>query len=75
VRLTTEAALAELLELPLDRVVAMRKRNQWPHLKFGRWDVRYTDAHIAEIVATHEVKRTRPAPRSGLTDRSARSLP
>lgn len=33
------------------------------------------DQHINEIVASHEVKRTRPAPHSGLTDRSARSLP
>lgn len=48
----TEAELAELLKMPLATVGDLRKRENWPHLRFGR-SVRYTAEQVAEIVRTH----------------------
>lgn len=50
----THADLAERLNLPLSTVVELRKREGWPHHRFGK-AVRFTEAQVAEIVATHVV--------------------
>ena len=34
------------------------RKGNWPHLKVGR-EVRFTDAHLTQIDAMHEVKATR----------------
>lgn len=71
--LKSHANLAELLNMPLTTVVDLRKREGWPHVRIGR-AVRFTDEHIAQIIATHTVSDA-PAAQSatfgGQTRRSA----
>lgn len=58
----THADLAERLQIPLSTVVEMRKREGWPHHRFGK-HVRFTDEQIEEIVARHKVATAAaPAP-------------
>jgi excisionase family DNA binding protein len=58
----THADLAERLRLPLSTTVDLRKREGWPHVRLGR-KVRFTEAQIAEIIASHTVtERPEPAP-------------
>lgn len=73
-RLITEAALAEDFGLTPEKIAELRRRHQWPHVRLGRFDVRYTAEQVAAIVAMETVK---PAPikaagLSGQTSRSAR---
>ena len=71
----TEAELAEHLKLPVEKVADLRKRRRWPHLRFGRWDIRYTEAQVAEVERIQtEVSKTRtPAPLLDQTTRSRRT--
>lgn len=73
-RLTTEAALAEDFGLTPEKVAELRRRHQWPHVRLGRFDVRYTDEQVAAIVAMQTVKpaAVKSAGISGQTPRSAR---
>lgn len=48
----TEAAVAELFEMDEVQVAKLRRKNGWPHLKVGR-QVRYTQAHVEQIIAAH----------------------
>lgn len=73
----TEAELAEQLKMPLTTLGELRKRENWPHLRFGR-SVRYTAEQVEQIVRSHtttdnphrsEVEEL--ARRTGLTKRSA----
>lgn len=38
-----------------DYVLRLAREGRWPHLRVGR-SVRFTDAHLAQIDAMHEVK-------------------
>ena len=71
-RLTTEAALAEEFSLAPEKVAELRRRHQWPHVRLGRFDVRYTDEQVAAIVAMETVK-TAPAKPTGLAGQTTRS--
>lgn len=53
----THADIADRLKLPVSTVVELRKREGWPHVRFGK-AVRFTEAQYAEIVATHVVSET-----------------
>lgn len=72
--MSTHADLAKMLKLPLATTVELRKRENWPHHRFGR-HVRFTPDQVAEIVATHAVKAEsaseEPAVLGGVTKRSA----
>lgn len=57
-KLITEAQLADLLTLPIERVAEMRRREAWPHIRLGRFDVRYTDRQIEQIIALHTIEAT-----------------
>jgi hypothetical protein len=72
-RLTDETALAEQFGIPVEKVAELRRRHRWPHVRLGRFDVRYTDEQIAEIVARHTSapKATAVPATSGQTARSA----
>lgn len=48
----TEAEFAEMLKMPTRVVADIRKRENWPHLRFGR-SIRYTAEHVDEIMRTH----------------------
>ena len=71
-RLTTEAVLAEDFGLTPEKVAELRRRHQWPHVRLGRFDVRYTDEHVAAIVDMETVK-TAPAKPTGLAGQTTRS--
>lgn len=55
VHLTRESDLAEQLDKPVDWVAFHRCRDHWPHINLGRFDKRYTDQQIAQILAMYEV--------------------
>lgn len=73
-KLTTEADLAEDFGLTPEKAAELRRRHQWPHVRLGRFDVRYTSEHIAAIVAMETVKSApaKPTAIAGQTTRSAR---
>lgn len=52
-KLTTEARLAEEFGLDREKVAELRRRHHWPCVRLGRFDIRYTDAQIEQIVAMH----------------------
>lgn len=54
--LTTEADFADMLGKPEAWVAERRRRKGWPHVRLGRFDIRYTDRHIEQIIAECEVK-------------------
>lgn len=71
--LTTEADLAEKFDITPAKAAELRKRKRWPHVRVTRFDVRYTDAQIEQIVASLSVTPDRDvAAGTGLTQRSAR---
>lgn len=71
--LTTDVALAEQFGVTVEKLHALRKRHNWPCVKFGRFEVRFTDAQVEQIVASHTIKPTKAAAKeTGLTERSAR---
>lgn len=71
--LTTEAQLAaEILSLSETKVADLRRRHRWPHVRLGRFDVRYTDEQVAAIVAMETVK-PKAETKVGLAGQTARS--
>jgi hypothetical protein len=74
-KLTTETELADTFGLTVEKVGELRRRHNWPHVRLGRFDVRYTDEQVAAIVALETVKpkaAKSAANLSGQTSRSAR---
>jgi hypothetical protein len=76
VKLTSEAELAEAFGMPIEKLRDLRQRKHWPHVRLSRFDIRFTDAQVAEIVASHTVKPAgattdEVARKTGLTKRSA----
>jgi hypothetical protein len=70
--LTTDAALAEQFGITLTKLHELRKRNHWPHVRLGRFDIRFTDQQVEQIVAAQSVTPEQgKQPESGLTQRSA----
>ncbi len=59
-RLTTDAELAEQMGISLERFHQLRKRRRWPCVRLGRFEVRFTDAQIEQIIAMHTESRARP---------------
>jgi hypothetical protein len=73
VNLTTDTELADLFGIDIEKLHDLRKSQKWPHVKLGRFEYRFTDDQIAEIVERHSIKPKRLAGvDSGLTERSAR---
>lgn len=76
-RLTTEQDLAEdVLQIPVEKAAELRRRHHWPHVRIGRFDVRYTDEQVVQIVEMHTAvsepaKKVTPTI-TGQTARSAR---
>lgn len=69
IHLTRESDLAEQLDKPVDWIAKRRRRDRWPHVRLGRFDVRYTDTQIEEIVAQYVVAPKVPeASAAGLAD-------
>lgn len=73
-RLTTEADLADMLGIEDKKAAELRKRKGWPHVRVTRFDVRYTDVQIEQIVSSLSVTPSREVEvaDTGLTERSAK---
>jgi len=73
--LTTEAQLAEEFGLTEEKVADLRRKHHWPHVRLGRFDIRYTDDQVADIVRLHTEQIVTPSPPvvavAGQTARSA----
>lgn len=73
--LTTAADLAEQFGIPESKFHELRRAKQWPCVRFGRFDIRFTDEQVEQIVAMQSVKPDTRNPRPALpgqTQRSAR---
>ncbi|WP_459982630.1 helix-turn-helix domain-containing protein [Nocardioides sp. AN3] len=72
--LKTTADLAEYFNVPERRIYEWRVEHDWPCVKIGR-TIRFTDEHVAEIMARHtvtgEARATQPQPLFVRTKRSA----
>ena len=53
--LITEPELAERLLIDVEKVAKLRRAKKWPHVRLGRFDVRYTEAQVEQIIASLEV--------------------
>jgi hypothetical protein len=73
--LRTETELANLLAINPAKVADLRRRHNWPHIRLGRFDVRYTDAQVEQVLAIESVTPKRSdaeaALASGQSKRSA----
>lgn len=71
--LTTEADLATQFGISEAKAAELRKKKGWPHVRLTRFDVRYTDAQVEQIVAQQTVtaKKAATVAVAGQTSRSA----
>ena len=72
--LTTEAQLAEQFGIPVEKVSELRRKHRWPHVRLSRFDVRYTDVQVEQIVAMHsEAPKSKVTRAPGVPGQTARS--
>jgi hypothetical protein len=71
--LTTAADLAKTWGITEDQLHHYRVRNNWPCVKFGRNDVRFTDEQLAAIleIQSHSGGSKAKKRSGGLSSRSA----
>jgi len=76
VRLTTAAELAEQFGITVERLHELRRARSWPHVRFSRFDFRFTAEQVEQIIAMQSVTPERSAPAAaaipGQTARSRR---
>ena len=70
--LTTAAELAERWGMSEEQFHEKRRRQGWPHVALGRFNIRFTDAQIEQIIAmrTKAPAKTVGTKVDGQTDRS-----
>lgn len=56
--LITEPELAERLLIDSEKVAKLRRTRKWPHVRITRFEVRYTEAQVEQIIASLEVGET-----------------
>ena len=72
--LTTDADLAAEFGIDVEKLHILRRRHGWPCVKLGRFDVRFTDAQVEQIVAQMTVEPSKAeAPTKTLPGQTARS--
>lgn len=72
-RLLSDADLGEVLGATEQKVGEWRRAYGWPHVKVGR-QVRYTDAHVEQIIAAHSKQgESEPTPAVGIPGQTARA--
>ena len=72
--LTTDAQLADQFGISTDKLHALRKQHRWPHVRLGRFDIRFTDAQVEQIVAMHsETPKKDAGVKVAVTGQTARS--
>jgi hypothetical protein len=52
-KLMTDIELADKFGLPLEKFHDLRKRKHWPCVRLGRFEYRFTEAQVEEIVRLH----------------------
>lgn len=78
VKLLTPEDLAAEFGIDVDKLHDLRKRRNWPHVRLGRFDIRFTEEQARQIIAAHtvsvssEADRASKAEGAGLTQRSAK---
>jgi hypothetical protein len=73
VKLLSDSELAEMFDVPIGKLHELRKRHKWPHVRLGRFEFRFTEEQVRDIVASQTVTGS-PALKgtaAGLTSRSA----
>lgn len=76
-RLTTDTDLATQFGITTEKLHELRRQHSWPHVRLGRFDFRFTDQQVEQIVAEMSVVPSKngggvaTAPPAGLTKRSA----
>jgi len=75
-KLTTDVDLAERMGISLDKLHQLRKRHRWPCVRLGRFEYRFTDAHIEQIVAMHTEAppKSPPSPAGVIPGQTPRSV-
>lgn len=64
--LLTDAELAERMTLELEKFHQLRKRHGWPCVRLGRFEYRFTEAQVEQIIAMHsEGPKKKAAPAAG----------
>lgn len=74
--LTTEVDLAAEWGVDLAKFAELRRQNRWPHVRLGRFDVRYTEDQVAailEIQTQRSGSRGKTSPAKGLPGQTTRS--
>lgn len=73
--LTTEAQLAADFGIDEARAAELRRKHEWPHVRLGRFDVRYTEAQVEQIIAMQSVTPTKAVASTGskISGQTARS--
>lgn len=69
--LITPAQLAEMFDLTEAKVMELRRKHDWPHVRLGR-RFRFTPEQVARIIADHTATSDGAQPAAdpfGLTDR------
>ena len=72
-KLITDVQLADDFGIEVEELHRLRARHHWPFVRFGRYEIRFTEEQVAEIVESRTVRSgasTAP-PSNGLTERSA----
>ena len=73
--LLTDAQLAEMFEVEVDHLHRLRKRHNWPCVKLGRFDYRFTQGQVEQIIAKHTIssRKSTGAKPLGIEGQTARS--
>lgn len=76
IRFYTPEQVAEEMQLPLATFLSLKKRHHWVGVKFGRFNLRFTEEQVKEIVRQHTESKNNAGqgsvgPLPGQTARSA----
>jgi hypothetical protein len=71
--LTTDADLAERFGITVKKLHELRLAKGWPCVKLGRFDIRFTDAQIEQIVSMQTVAPERKAAKTVVDGQTQRS--
>jgi hypothetical protein len=71
--LTSADDLAAQFGVTVEKLHDLRKRYHWPHVRLGRFNIKFTDEQVAEIVAmqSRTPAKAQSSKAAGQTSRSA----
>jgi hypothetical protein len=75
-KLITPEELAEAWSVPVEEVHRLRKQYGWPHVQINRRTVRFTEGHVAHIIASlakEDAKAAKPSQQFALVGQTRRS--